>query len=76
MVLKWKRACIFYLLQFREKVAHSVQIHTRVCDPITFERYGRDAAKDRNYVNNCYELVHNQMQEELNQLVIDTQKSS
>ena len=42
--------------------------------PITFERYGQDAAKDRNYVNDCYELVHNQMQEELNQLVIDTKK--
>ncbi|MCW5319117.1 glycerol acyltransferase [Nostoc sp. KVJ3] len=51
-----------------------VQIHTRVCHPITFERYGQDAAKDRNYVNDCYELVHHQMQEELNQLVIDTQK--
>ena len=35
---------------------------------------GQDAAKDRNYVNDCYELVHHQMQEELNQLVIDTQK--
>ncbi len=53
-----------------------VQIHTRVCHPITFERYGRDAARDRNYVNACYEIVQGQMQEELNNLVRDTQKSS
>jgi hypothetical protein len=53
-----------------------IQTHTRVCHPITFERYGFDASRDRDYVNACYELVHNQMQEELNQLVIDTQKSS
>ncbi|MDZ7962960.1 MAG: lysophospholipid acyltransferase family protein [Aulosira sp. DedQUE10] len=53
-----------------------VQIHTRVCHPIIFERYGNDAAKDRNYVNACYELVHMQMQQELDKLVRDTQQSS
>jgi 1-acyl-sn-glycerol-3-phosphate acyltransferase len=46
-----------------------VTIHTRVCPPIKFERYGRDAASDRNYVNECYELVVNQMQQELDELI-------
>ncbi|WP_254721624.1 1-acyl-sn-glycerol-3-phosphate acyltransferase [Kovacikia minuta] len=32
-----------------------VQIHTRVCSPIVFERYGREAASDRAYVHACYE---------------------
>jgi 1-acyl-sn-glycerol-3-phosphate acyltransferase len=53
-----------------------VQIHTRVCHPIIFERYGKDAAKDRDYVNACYELVHIQMQQELDKLVRETQQSS
>ncbi|MDB9375232.1 lysophospholipid acyltransferase family protein [Nodularia sphaerocarpa] len=44
-------------------------IQTRVCKPIIFERYGRDAASDRLYVNECYELVVNQMQQELDELV-------
>lgn len=48
-----------------------VPIHTRVCKPIVFERYGREAASDRKYVNQCYELVVNQMQQELDQLVKD-----
>lgn len=47
-------------------------IHTRVCKPIVFERYGREAASDLKYVNQCYELVVNQMQEELDQLVLDS----
>jgi 1-acyl-sn-glycerol-3-phosphate acyltransferase len=46
-----------------------VPIHTRVCPPIRFERYGREAASDRYYVNECYELVVSQMQQELDQLV-------
>ncbi|MBD2502850.1 lysophospholipid acyltransferase family protein [Anabaena azotica] len=45
-----------------------VQIHTRVCRPIIFERYGTDAARDRNYVNECYQLVYTQMQQELDNL--------
>ncbi|OUL19064.1 lysophospholipid acyltransferase family protein [Nostoc sp. 106C] len=53
-----------------------VQIHTRVCQPIIFERYGKDAARDRDYVNACYELVHIQMQQELDKLVRDVEKSS
>lgn len=49
-----------------------VQIHTRVCPPIIFERYGKDAARDRDYVNACYELVNFQMQQELDKLVRDS----
>ena len=40
-------------------------IHTRVCAPIVFERYGREAAGDRHYVDACYDQVCNQMQLEL-----------
>ncbi|HAA31910.1 MAG TPA: glycerol acyltransferase [Cyanobacteria bacterium UBA8553] len=42
-----------------------LQIHTRVCAPIRFERYGREAACDRNYVDACYNKVYTQMQREL-----------
>lgn len=46
-----------------------VQIHTRVCPPIIFERYGREAARDRDYVDICYNIVFTQMQQELDALV-------
>ncbi len=46
-----------------------VQIHTRVCAPIVFERYGREAACDRDYVDTCYEKVCTQMQGELDDLI-------
>lgn len=46
-----------------------VQIHTRVCRPIIFDRYGTDAARDRHYVDECYQLVYTQMQQELDDLV-------
>lgn len=46
-----------------------VQIHTRICAPIVFERYGRAAAGDRAYVDACYNRVCTQMQQELDQLV-------
>ena len=46
-----------------------VQIHTRVCAPIVFERYGREAASDRDYVDACYKQVCNQMQQELDHLI-------
>lgn len=46
-----------------------VQIHTRVCAPIVFERYGRQAASDRDYVDACYEKVSTQMQLELDCLI-------
>jgi 1-acyl-sn-glycerol-3-phosphate acyltransferase len=42
-----------------------VHIHTRVCAPIVFKRYGRAAASDRDYVDACYEQVITQMQGEL-----------
>ncbi|BCL37662.1 hypothetical protein NSMS1_41090 [Nostoc sp. MS1] len=45
-----------------------VQIHTRVCPPIIFENYGKDAARNRKYVDECYQLVHTQMQQELDNL--------
>jgi len=45
-----------------------VTIHTRICAPIVFERYGRAAASDRDYVDACYEKVCTQMQLELDRL--------
>lgn len=50
-----------------------VQIHTRICAPIVFETYGKEAARNRNYVDTCYDLVYTQMQHELDCLVKDTQ---
>ena len=47
-------------------------IQTRVCPPILFDRYGREAARDRDYVAACYETVRFQMQRELDQLVAET----
>jgi len=46
-----------------------VTIHTRVCPPIIFERYGREAAHNRDYVDTCYNIVSAQMQQELDGLV-------
>jgi 1-acyl-sn-glycerol-3-phosphate acyltransferase len=48
-----------------------VQIYTRICAPIVFDRYGRDAAGDRDYVEKCYHLVSAKMQGELDRLVLD-----
>jgi 1-acyl-sn-glycerol-3-phosphate acyltransferase len=45
------------------------QIRTRICKPIRFERYGRKAASDRQYVEACYHQVQQQMQQELDRLV-------
>ncbi|MGK7931318.1 MAG: glycerol acyltransferase [Microcystaceae cyanobacterium] len=45
-----------------------IQIHTKVGQPITFERYGRDAASDRTYVTDCYNQVVQQMQQALTAL--------
>ncbi|MEM1426114.1 MAG: glycerol acyltransferase [Cyanobacteria bacterium P01_H01_bin.130] len=44
-------------------------IHIRVCPPIHFERQGREAAKDREYVAECCERVRREMQRSLDQLV-------
>lgn len=46
-------------------------IHIRICPPIVFERYGREAARDRDYVDACYDLVAKQMQEQLDLLIIN-----
>ncbi|MGB3403602.1 MAG: lysophospholipid acyltransferase family protein [Microcoleaceae cyanobacterium] len=48
-----------------------VQIHTRVCPPIRFDRYGNKASRDRSYVDICYHQVVSQMQQELDRLVQD-----
>jgi len=53
-----------------------VTIHTHVCPPIIFERYGRDAANDREYVDACYETVCTQMQQELYSLIEFSQAQS
>ncbi len=46
-----------------------VQIHTRVCPPIVFARYGEEAAQDSDYVEECYHHVLTSMQRELDQLI-------
>jgi 1-acyl-sn-glycerol-3-phosphate acyltransferase len=46
-----------------------IPIHTRVCPPILFEQYGQEAARDRQYVKQCYDRVCQQMQQELDRLV-------
>jgi 1-acyl-sn-glycerol-3-phosphate acyltransferase len=46
-----------------------VTIYTRVCPPIVFARYGKEAASDRTYVDECYELVRSKMQQELDTLI-------
>jgi 1-acyl-sn-glycerol-3-phosphate acyltransferase len=51
-----------------------VQIHTRVCSPIVFDCYGSEAAKNRDYVNDCYYKVVTQMQQELDSLVKNLSK--
>jgi 1-acyl-sn-glycerol-3-phosphate acyltransferase len=45
-----------------------VKIRFRVCAPIVFERYGPEAAQDREYVTACYEQVCRRMQADLDQL--------
>ncbi|NJO95802.1 MAG: acyltransferase family protein [Pleurocapsa sp. CRU_1_2] len=46
-----------------------IPMHTRVCSPIIFERYGQEASRDREYVEQCYHRVIQQMQQELDRLV-------
>ncbi|WP_071515594.1 1-acyl-sn-glycerol-3-phosphate acyltransferase [Geitlerinema sp. PCC 9228] len=46
------------------------KIYTRVCSPIDFERSGRKAARDRKYVDACYEQVRQHMQAALDDLVV------
>jgi 1-acyl-sn-glycerol-3-phosphate acyltransferase len=56
-------------------IPYPVSIHTKVCSPIVFERYGKEAASDRSYVDECYNLVVSKMQQELDQLIFLQQKS-
>jgi 1-acyl-sn-glycerol-3-phosphate acyltransferase len=50
-----------------------VSIYTRICAPIVFSRYGREAASDSSYVDACYQMVESQMQQELDLLILDSQ---
>lgn len=52
-----------------------IQLHTRVCKPIVFDRYGEQAAHDQQYVNQCYDLVCELMQQQLDQLVTEEETS-
>ena len=45
-----------------------VPIKTRVCPPIYFPRYGREAARDRDYIRACSKKVQMLMQEQLDEL--------
>ncbi len=45
-----------------------IKIRTRICPPIIFAKYGAESAKDRQYVDACYDIVVAQMQEQLNDL--------
>lgn len=49
------------------------QMHTRVCPPIRFEKSGRKAAGDRQYVEECYQLVLTTMQTALDQLIAEVE---
>ncbi|MGC9524550.1 MAG: lysophospholipid acyltransferase family protein [Limnospira sp.] len=51
-------------------------IRTRICPPIRFDRYGRDAARDHDYVESCYRQVKTQMQQALDRLVATAELSS
>jgi 1-acyl-sn-glycerol-3-phosphate acyltransferase len=46
-----------------------VPMKTKVCDPIRFDRSGREAAQDPVYVDRCYEQVVTEMQAALDTLV-------
>lgn len=43
-----------------------VPMTTKVCSPIYFDNYGLEASFDRAYVQECYDQVVHQMQQELN----------
>ena len=44
-------------------------VHIRICPPIYFDRQGRAASKDREYVAQCCETVRGEMQRSLDQLI-------
>lgn len=45
-----------------------VQMHTHICPPIAFERYGYEASRDKAYVRACYGQVVETMQSALTAL--------
>jgi 1-acyl-sn-glycerol-3-phosphate acyltransferase len=51
-----------------------IQIHTRICPPIRFERTGHAALNDKAYVEDCYNQVQRQMQAALDALVADASR--
>ena len=51
-----------------------IQIHTRILPPITFSRYGLEALRDRDYVQACYQQVHNTMQIGLDRLRTEVER--
>jgi 1-acyl-sn-glycerol-3-phosphate acyltransferase len=48
-----------------------VPLHTRVCPPIWFERYGKAVSRDRPYVDACFQTVQHIMQTALDELVAE-----
>lgn len=48
-----------------------VKLHTRICPPIRFERYGPETLRDQTYVDACYRQVSGQMQRALDELVAE-----
>jgi len=48
-----------------------VQVHTRICKPIRFEKSGSAALKDTAYVERCFQQVKTEMQTALNSLVAE-----
>ena len=48
-----------------------IKLHTRICAPIRFERYGSETLRDKAYVDACYERVGTQMQQALDDLVAE-----
>jgi len=59
---------------FVPNVPLPAKIYTRVCSPIYFQRFGREAARDRAYVDACYQQVYQQMQASLDDLVAISQR--
>jgi len=51
-------------------------IHTEICQPITFARYGKAAARDRDYVEACFLEVETKMQQALDRLVAEKSGAS
>ncbi len=49
-----------------------IKIHTRIGEPIRFERSGPAAIRDNDYVDACYREVTSKMQTALDALVLDT----